>query len=411
MINTAGPDINKIRADFPLISGTDLAYLDNAATSQKPACVLETEKEFYERYNANPFRGLYDLAEEATGRYEAARETVRRFIGAKSTREIVFTRNATEGLNLAAYSLSDILLKEGDEIVVSIMEHHSNLLPWQHAAKRKGAVLRYLECGADGSINMEDFLSMLSDKTRLVALTQVSNVLGVKNDIKAFAAACHERGIVLVADGAQSVPHMPVDVVDLDVDFLSFSGHKMLGPMGIGVLYGKEEWLEKMPPFLTGGEMIDSVSREGAVYAQLPHKFEAGTVNAGAAVAFARAIEYIDDIGFDYIEERENMLTARLMGKLKEIPHVSILGDPDPVNHHGIVTFTVEGVHPHDIAAILGADRVAIRAGHHCAQPLHQHLGIWSSTRASLAFYNTEEEVDRFIGSVSTIRGKMGYGE
>lgn len=270
-------DVNKIREDFPLLKNRDIIYLDNAATSQKPACVLDAEKRFYEKYNANPFRGLYELSEEATECYEDARKTVADFLHASCPEEIVFTRNATESLNLAAYTLSEYLLKPGDEIIVNIMEHHSNILPWQQAAKRYGATVKYLECDMDGTIPAERLESMINDRTKIAAITQISNVLGCRNDLKTFAEICHRHGVILVGDGAQSVPHIAVDVQDLGVDFLSFSGHKMLAPMGIGALYGKKELLEKLPPFLTGGEMIESVTREGAVWAEVPHKFEAGT--------------------------------------------------------------------------------------------------------------------------------------
>lgn len=299
----------------------------------------------------------------------------------------------------------------GDEILVSIMEHHSDMLPWQQAAKRTGAVVKYLECDRQGRITEEDLRNAITDKTKLVAVTQVSNVLGVRNDIWDFEKICHEKGIVIVADGAQSVPHMPVDVQELDVDFLAFSGHKMLGTMGIGVLYGKREYLEKMPPFLTGGEMIESVSRDGAVFAQSPHKFEAGTVNAGGAAGLATAIDYIENIDFEQIQKREDALTALAMEKIREIPFVHIMGQENPEQHHGIITFTVDGVHPHDIAAILDADHIAVRAGHHCAQPLLRHLGVMASTRASLMFYNTEEEIVKFTESLKEIRRKMGYAE
>ena len=350
---TEGLDVGKIRKDFPVLQNPNLIYLDNSATSQKPYDVIRAVTDFYEKCNANPLRGLYELAQTATEKYEASREKVRRFIHAKSTEEIIFTRNATESLNLVAYSYGTMALKPGDEILVSIMEHHSDMLPWQQAAQRTGAVVKYLECDQQGKITEEKLRDAITDRTKIVAITQVSNVLGVKNDIKTFAKVCHEKGIVIVADGAQSVPHMPVDVQDLDVDFLAFSGHKMLGPMGIGVLYGKKEHLEKMPPFLTGGEMIESVTRDGAVFAELPHKFEAGTVNAGGAVGLAAAIDYIENIGFDKIQKREDDLTALAMQEIQKIPFVHVLGDMDPAGHHGIITFTVDGVHPHDIAAIL----------------------------------------------------------
>lgn len=408
---TEGFDVGKIRKDFPVLQNPELVYLDNSATSQKPYSVIRAVTDFYENCNANPLRGLYELAQTATEKYEEAREKVRRFIHAKSTEEIIFTRNATESLNLVAYSYGAMALKPGDEILVSIMEHHSDMLPWQQAAKRTDAVVKYLECDQQGRITEENFRNAITDRTKLVAITQVSNVLGVKNDIKTFAKVCHEKGIVIVADGAQSVPHMPVDVQDLDVDFLAFSGHKMMGPMGIGVLYGKKEYLEKMPPFLTGGEMIDSVTRDGAVFAELPHKFEAGTVNAGGAVGLSAAIDYIETIGFETIQKREDDLTALAMKEIQKIPFVHVLGDPEPAGHHGIITFTVDGVHPHDIAAILDADHIAVRAGHHCAQPLHKHLGVMSSTRASLMFYNTEEEILKFTESLKKIRRMMGYAE
>ena len=404
-------DVDEIRKDFPIFQNKELIYFDNSATSQKPYEVINAITDFYQNCNANPLRGLYDLAQTATEKYESARERVRQFIHAKSADEIVFTRNATESLNLIAYSYGDLVLQPGDEILVSIMEHHSDMLPWQQAAKRTGAVVKYLECDKQGKITEEDLRNAITEHTKIVAVAQVSNVLGVKNDIKAFAKICHERGITIVADGAQSVPHMPVDVQDLDVDFLAFSGHKMLGPMGIGVLYGKKEHLEKMSPFLTGGEMIESVRRDGAVFAQPPHKFEAGTVNAGGAAGLAAAIDYLEHIGFEQIQKQEDHLTEMLMGEIRKIPFVHVMGSENPVEHHGIVTFTIDGVHPHDVAAILDADHIAVRAGHHCAQPLMQHMGVMSSTRASLMFYNTEEEVEKFISSLKDVRRKMGYAE
>ena len=404
-------NVKKIREDFPLLlANPDLTYLDSAATSQKPACVLRAEREFYECHNANPLRGLYELSENATKCYEDARKTVQHFIGAARPEEIIFTRNATESLNLVAYSLGSLLLKPGDEVVVSIMEHHSNLLPWQQAAARTGAVVKYLECAEDGKYTEEAFKEALSDRTKIVAMTQVSNVLGCKNDIKRFAQLAHEAGAYFVA-GAQSVPHMAVDVQDLDVDFLAFSGHKMYAPMGIGVLYAKRELLEQMPPFLCGGEMIDSVSRTGAVWAEVPHKFEAGTVNGAGAYALAEAIRYVQKIGFDFIEEREAKLTKLLMDGMKEIPAVHILGSQKAEDHHGIVTFKLDGVHPHDVASVLDADHIAVRAGHHCAQPLLQHLRVLSTTRVSLGVYNTEEEIQAFLTSLAGIRRQMGYGE
>lgn len=301
-------DISKIRKDFPVFGNRpELIYLDNAATTQKPLCVIQKEQEFYEKNNANPFRGIYELGENATEEYENARITVQEFIHAEMPEEIIFTRNATESLNLVAYSLSALVLKPGDEILISIMEHHSNLIPWQQAAARAGAVLKYIECTKeDPSITAEQLENAMSPRTKIVAVTQISNVLGCTNDLKKLAETAHKNGAIFIADGAQSVPHIPVNVVDLDVDFLAFSGHKMLAPMGIGVLYGKKKLLYEMPPFLCGGEMINSVTREGAVYAPVPHKFEAGTVNAGGAVALAEAIWYYGQIGFDTIQKQED---------------------------------------------------------------------------------------------------------
>ena len=399
------------RNDFPLLMQNKIIYIDNAATSQRPQCVIDAEGDFYKNYNANPLRGLYSLSVEATEVYENAREAVRKFIGAEKSNEIIFTRNTTESLNLVAYSYGLSNVKKGDEIVVSIMEHHSDLLPWQMVAKTCGAELKFIECAKDGSIDLEKVKELITSRTKIVAMTQVSNVLGREYPVKEIAKLAHEKGAVMVVDGAQSTPHMRVDVTDLDADFFAFSGHKLLAPMGIGVLYGKEELLEKMPPFLSGGEMIDSVTRTSAVYAELPHKFEAGTVNAAGAAGLKAAIDYIEKVGFDYISEREIALTSRAIEKMKKIPHVNIIGSENADEHTGIVTFTIDNVHPHDISEILAADGVAVRAGHHCAQPLLTHLGLNSTARASFAFYNTEDEVDKFTDSVATIRERMGYGE
>lgn len=399
------------RNDFPLLMQNKIIYIDNAATSQRPQCVIDAEGDFYKNYNANPLRGLYSLSVEATEVYENAREAVRKFIGAEKSNEIIFTRNTTESLNLVAYSYGLSNVKKGDEIVVSIMEHHSDLLPWQMVAETCGAELKFIECDKDGSIDLEKVKELITGRTKIVAMTQVSNVLGREYPVKEIAKLAHEKGAVMVVDGAQSTPHMRVDVTDLDADFFAFSGHKLLAPMGIGVLYGKEELLEKMPPFLSGGEMIDSVTRTSAVYAELPHKFEAGTVNAAGAAGLKAAIDYIEKVGFDYIGEREIALTSRAIEKMKKIPHVNIIGSENADEHTGIVTFTIDNVHPHDISEILAADGIAVRAGHHCAQPLLTHLGLNSTARASFAFYNTEDEVDKFTDSVATIRERMGYGE
>lgn len=400
----------KVRQDFVLLQNTDRVYFDNAATSQKPKCVIDAVQEFYEKYNANVLRGLYPLSVEATERYENARKTVQRFIHAACPEEIIFTRNATESMNLVAYSYGMANLKAGDEILVSILEHHSNILPWQMVSRATGAKLVFLECEPDGTIPKEKMDEAFSEHTKLVAVTQVSNVLGCVNDILELVKRARACGAVILMDAAQSAPHMPIDVQKLDVDFVAFSGHKMLAPMGIGVLYGKQELLEKMPPFLTGGEMIETVSRYDAVYAELPHKFEAGTVNAGGAVGLAAAIDYLESYGMDTLHAVEQELTAYLFRGMNAIPHVHVLGSQREDNHTGIVSFTVDQVHPHDISEVLSSDGMDIRAGHHCAQPLHDHLGIHSTARASLMFYNTKEEIDRFLESVSNIRRRMGFG-
>ena len=399
------------KQDFPLLRSLDVAYLDNAATAQRPQCVLDAEREFYCRHNANPLRGLYPLSVEATEAYENAREAVRDFIGAGSTQEIVFTRNTTESLNLVAYSYALNTLKAGDELLVSVMEHHSNLLPWQMVCRQTGAALRFMECEPDGSLDVNKVEGLIGERTRLVAITQLSNVLGRQYPVREIAELAHRRGAVVVVDGAQSAPHIPVDVQALGADFFAFSGHKTYGPMGIGVLYGRRELLDAMPPFLSGGEMIESVTREGAVFAALPHKFEAGTVNAAGAVGLHAALDYIRRVGFETIERRELALTTRTLDAMKRILHVHVLGSDKPEEHHGILSFTVDGVHPHDISEILASDGVNIRAGHHCAQPLLQQLGVSATARASFAFYNTEADAERFVAAVASLRERMGYGK
>ena len=404
-------EIARIKADFPIFKSADFFYLDNAATTQKPYTVLEAMKNYYETENANPLRGLYELSLKATEAYEKARVSVQNFLNAKSAEEIIFVRNATEGLNLVAQSYGRAFLKEGDEILITIMEHHSNLIPWQQIAKEKGAKLTFLEPNEEGLISLESFKKALNDKVKIVAMAEVSNVLGNRQDIETFVKLTHENNAIFVCDGAQSVPHRKVDVQAMDVDFLAFSGHKVYGPMGIGAVYGKKELLEKMPPFLFGGEMIEYVTREEATWAELPHKFEAGTVNVGGAIGLEAAIQYIEKLGFSFIEEREKELSEYLMAGMKEIPHVHILGSEKGKNHHGIMTFTIDGVHPHDIAEIMDSHKVCIRAGHHCAQPLMKFMGTPSTSRVSLGLYNTKEDVDAFLAALKTIRGAMGYGE
>lgn len=399
------------RRDFPLLMQETAAYLDNAATAQRPQCVLDAEKTFYETQNANPLRGLYPLSIAATEAVEEARLAVRDFLHAKSSQEIIFTRNTTEALNLVAYSYGLSHVHAGDEVVVSILEHHSNLLPWQMVCRQTGAALKFIDCEMDGRLDLNKVAEVITEKTKIVAVTHVSNVIGRVNPIREIADMAHRVGAVIVVDGAQSTPHIPVDVQALDADFLAFSGHKVFGPMGIGALYGKRRLLEKMPPFLSGGEMIESVTRTGATYAELPYKFEAGTGNAAGAVGLHAAIRYMQSVGFDTMHERETALAARMMAGMADMPFIHVLGSGSPEEHSGIVTFTVDGVHPHDVSEILAADGVCIRAGHHCAQPLLKHLGYSSTVRASCAFYNTPDEVDRLLDSLKTIRERMGYGK
>lgn len=399
------------KADFPIFSAAenkDVIYFDNAATTQRPLQVIEAIKKFYEHDNANPLRGLYDLSGRATEAYESARHTVATFIGAKDC-EIIFTRNASESLNLVAYAWGLENIHEGDEIAVSVTEHHSNILPWQMLCKERGAKLVWLEPDKETCIFPESEFAKINKKTRIVAVAQVSNVLGITHPVNRFVELAHKVGAIAVIDGAQSVPHMNVNVKDMGADFFAFSGHKLLGPMGIGVLYGKKEILEKMRPFLRGGEMIEYVTRDSATWAELPHKFEAGTVNAAGAVGLAAAIDYLSAIGLDNIQKHDNELAKRLISQMKNIPYVHIIGNEDPEKHCGIVTFTIDGVHPHDIASLLDTEKIAIRAGHHCAQPLGAYLNLPASARASVYLYNTEEEVDRFVASVAKIRKMSGY--
>lgn len=402
-------NVNEIRADFPLINEKTV-YFDNAATTHRPAAVTAAIKEFYDNYNANPLRGLYDLSSLATEMYGKARTACATFINAKCAREIIFTRNTTESINLAAYSLGELLIGEGDNIVISVSEHHSNLLPWQRVAKQKKANLVFMEPDMTGLLSLDEIKSKIDLKTKIVSIGHVSNVWGRTNPIKEIVEAAHKVGAVVVVDGAQAAPHMKVDVRELDVDLYAFSGHKMLGPMGIGCLYGKLDLLDKMPPFLMGGEMIEYVTRTDATFAEIPHKFEAGTVNAADAYALNTAIGYINEIGFDYIENHEKQLTARVMEGLSKDPYVTVYGSTNPEEHCGIVTFNLEGVHPHDLASVLNDDGICIRAGHHCAQPLMQFMGVGSTARLSLYLYNTDEEVDFFLEKLSKVRNLMGYG-
>ncbi len=403
-------NIGDYRKDFDILNSGDYVYFDNAATSQRPNQVLDAISNFYRTANANPLRGLYDWSMAATEMYEDSRRVVADFIGANSPEEIIFTRNTSESLNLVAYSYGLDNVSEGDEVVISVMEHHSNILPWQMVCRKKNAKLVYLEPDEEGVISKEEYESKITDRTKVVAIGHVSNVMGVTNPVKEIAAYAKSKGAIVVVDGAQSTPHMKVNVQELGADFFAFSGHKMLGPMGIGVLYGRKELLENMSPFLTGGEMIEYVTRTDATYAELPHKFEAGTVNASGAVGLAEAIRYLQNVGFEAIEAQEQKLTALLMEGMSKLPYIKIYGSKDPKKHCGIVTFTIDGVHPHDISSVLNDDHVCIRAGHHCAQPLMQFIGAGSTARASLYFYNTEEEVKIFLEKLAKVREVMGYG-
>ena len=402
---------SNFREDFKFFSEyPDLVYFDNAATTQKPNVVIERMVKYYESENANPLRGVYDLSVKATDAYENARARTAEFIGAESASEIIFTRNASESLNLIAKSYGEAFLKEGDEIVLTVMEHHSNLLPWQEVGKKTGAKLVFLEPDKTGFISDEEIKAKITEKTKLVSLAHISNVLGRKNPVEKVIKAAHDVGAVAVIDGAQAVPHTRVNVRELDADFYVFSGHKMLAPMGIGVVYGKKKLLNKMPPFLTGGEMIEYVELDSATYAEVPHKFEAGTVNVGGAVGLHAAMDYLDQVGFDYIEETELRLTKRLFEGMKALPYINIAGSEKAEEHNGIITFTIDDIHPHDSASILNDAKICVRAGHHCAQPLMKFLGFNSTLRASLYFYNTEEEVDRFLDNLTKVRGWLGYG-
>jgi len=407
-------DVEKIRKDFPTLSvlanGKPLVYFDNAATTHKPIQVLEVMRDYYYKFNANPHRGAHYLGVLATEMYENARERVREFINARSAKEVGFTRNATESLNLIAYCYGMKFVEQGDEIVICISEHHSNIVPWQKVAKLKGAKLKYLYINDDYRLDMEEVYGKITDKTKIVSIAQMSNVLGTIYPVKDIIKYAHSKGAIAVIDGAQSVPHMKVDVQDLDADFLVFSGHKMLGPMGIGVLYGKEEIFEKMPPFLMGGDMIEYVEEQSTTFAELPHKFEAGTPNVEGAVGLAAAIDYLNEIGLDNISKYEKKLTNYALEKLKEIPYVKIYGPTDLENRGAVISFGLEGCHPHDVSTIVDTYGVALRAGHHCAQPLMKYLKAPATSRISFYFYNTKSEIDVFIDSLLKVRKWLGYG-
>jgi cysteine desulfurase/selenocysteine lyase len=401
-------DVAAIRRDFPILArqvhDKPLVYLDNAATSQKPRQVIQALVDYYEQTNANIHRGLHTLAEEATEAYEAARAKAARFIGAAGPDEIVFTRNTTESLNLVAYTWAADNIRDGDEIVITTMEHHSNIVPWQWVAERQGAILKYVEFGDDGTIDLADVERLVTPRTKLVSMTHMSNVFGTINPIREVAKIAHAHGALMLVDGAQSVPHMPVDVADLDCDFLAFSSHKMLGPTGVGVLWGRREILDAMRPFLGGGEMIELVGREETTYNVLPWKYEAGTPNIADVIAFGAAVDYLSALGMARVREHEIELTAYALERIGKIPGVTIYGPKDASQRGGVVAFTVDEVHPHDLGQIVDYDGVAIRAGQHCCQVLSASLGVPATARASFYVYNTPEEVDALVKAVEGAR-------
>ncbi len=404
---------NPYKADFPLLANNpQLAFLDSAATAQRPSVVLDAQRRFYETMNANPLRGLYSLSIEATEAIQNVREQVAVLIGAvdekgrPAAHDVVFTRNASESLNLVAKSFAPCVLEPGDEVAITIMEHHSNLIPWQQACREAGATLVYLYPDAQGVITDAEIASKIGPATKIVAAGHVSNVLGVENPIEKLAAAAHANGAYLVVDAAQSVPHMKIDVRTLGADFLAFSAHKALGPMGIGVLWGRHELLEQMPPMLTGGEMIDSVTEQDAVWAPVPEKFEAGTQDAAGIYATGVALDYLaNTVGYENVSAREAALVAYAMERLAKLDYNDVIGADDPACHHGVISFNVRGIHPHDVASILDMSGVCIRAGHHCAQPLLTWLGVenLACCRASLAFYNDQADIDAFIDGLATV--------
>ena len=389
-------DVEAIRNDFSILkqeTDPSLIYLDSAATSQTPDPVIEAMDAYYRTYNSNIHRGIYRISEEATAKYEEARQRIGRFINARRSSQIIFTRNTTESINLVAYSWGSANLQEGDEILVTVMEHHSNLLPWQLLSQRTGAKMRFIEITDEGVLQLEGLDSLLTERTKLVAMTHVSNVLGTINPVQELTAAAHAVGAKVLIDGAQSVPHFDVDVRELDCDFLAFSGHKMCGPTGIGVLYGKSDLLEEMPPFLGGGSMIRAVQRESSTYADVPAKFEAGTPAIAEAIGLAAAVDYLNKVGLEAIFVHEHELLEYAHQKLSEIEGITIYG-PKPRQKTGAITFNLEGIHPHDLAGVLDTVGVAVRAGHHCAQPLMQKFGVIATARASFYLYNKLDEID-----------------
>ena len=389
--------VNEFKKDFPIFNNKDIVYLDSGATTQKPIQVIKKIEEFYENKNANPHRGAYLLSIEATQVYEEARDKIAKFINAKHREEVIFSKNATESLNLIAYSYGLENLKKDDEIVISIMEHHSNLVPWQKVAKQTGAKLNYMYINDEFEISDEEIENKITNKTKVVGITYVSNVTGTINNVKKIIEKAHKVGAKVVVDASQAIPHMKIDVQDLNCDFLVFSGHKMLAPLGIGVLYGKREILNNMTPFLMGGDMIEYVYEQDTTFAPLPNKFEAGTQNVEGVVGLAAAIDYINKIGYDKIDEIENEVVEYAREELSKLDYLELYMTPNKENHSSVISFNIKGVHPHDVASILDSENVCVRSGNHCAQPLLRSLGIDSTCRASFYIYNTKEDVDKLV--------------
>ncbi|WP_288646569.1 cysteine desulfurase [uncultured Lactobacillus sp.] len=394
----------KIKQDFPIfnqkINDETLAYLDNAATSQIPKFVEEKVRDFNEKERANVHRGVHTLGLRATNQYESSRQKVANFIGANNAKDVIFTSGCTDSLNLVAASFGEQNIQAGDEILVSIMEHHSNLLPWQQLAKRKHAKLNFIEINSDGLLDIENLKSKINSKTKIVALTHVSNVLGTINPIKEITTLAHEKGAIVVVDGAQAVGHFPINVAQLNVDFYAFSGHKMFAPTGIGVLYGKKDLLDKMPPYRLGGEMIANVTREGATLAEVPYKFEAGTSNIAGAIGLGAAIDYLQSLDFELIQKHEQELTSYVLAKLKNVSGLTIYGPQKSNGRIGVISFNLKNIHPHDLATALDLNGIEVRAGHHCAQPLMASLDTESTVRASLSIYNTKDDIDKLVSSL-----------
>lgn len=389
------------KKDFPIFENRDISYLDSGATSQKPQYVINAVEEFYKKFNANPHRGAYSLSLEATEQYENTREKIAEFINARNKEEIIFSKNASESLNLIAYSYGLSNLKQNDEVVLSIMEHHSNLVPWQFVTKQTNSILKYMYINNEFELSKEEIESKITDKTKVVGITHISNVLGTINNVKEIIKYAHKKGAIVIVDASQSIPHTKVDVQDLNADFLVFSGHKMFAPLGIGVLYGKKELLNKMPPFLMGGDMIEYVYEQNTTYAPLPNKFEAGTQNVEGVVGLGAAIDYIESIGYETINKVEQEVTEYAVNELSKLNFIEMYVTPNKQNHSSVVSFNVRGVHPHDVASILDVNGVCIRSGNHCAQPLLRYMGMDSTCRASFSIYNTKEDVDKLVDALN----------